>query len=371
MKPHDAVVKKLQEAIRPLNGEIRLLGRVADPIIGNSSSKEIFFFIPDLHLVSRERQERFGRYGFNHDKSKVLLRILEKLHALRKRWDAGVKNKLVTVTLGDFYDLWREFPGAAHPEEVDDDEFGELRDLLYRGSLRNKPCLKSTMLLGNHDTKRGIPLQEIPYQLKAFNRSSQGKPFLFTTHGDAFDQLEALPDAFQEFVVYFIGKLTPINKYTISGWGQTAGRNNKPLSQMNHAINDGKYSLEPLDGAVKVQPEKPLPKIMARVAAQPGSMKHDHFNNYYKAVKSAARQYPSAEKLRVVVVGHSHHARMELCRPMDGGRPLLLIDVGAWIENCEYPLAEGGWADDEPNAQLAVIHGNDARLYQISIPAAS
>jgi hypothetical protein len=48
----------------------------------------------------------------------------------------------------------------------------------------------------------------------------------------------------------------------------------------------------------------------------------------------------------------------------DPARPLLLIDAGAWIESCSYGLEEGG-AVTEPNAQLAVIHGNDARVYQV------
>jgi hypothetical protein len=46
----------------------------------------------------------------------------------------------------------------------------------------------------------------------------------------------------------------------------------------------------------------------------------------------------------------------------------VLMDIGAWIERCTYPLAEGGVVS-EPSAQLGVIHGNDARIYQIRIPA--
>lgn len=367
MSPHDQIVKAFMEVLRPMRGRIRLLGRVSDSVIGNSSRKEVFFFIPDVHLVSPHRQERFGDYGFNHADSELLTKLLKKLAALKRRWDATGRNKLVTVCLGDFFDMWREFPGAAHPEEIDDDEFGDLRDLLYRGVHRNRPCLKATMLLGNHDTKRGAPLQEISYQLKAFNRSNRNTPFLFATHGDAFDQLETLPDAFQEFVVYFIGKLTPINKYTITNWGKMAAKNNKPLSRLDKAINKEKYLLEPQEGAVVVEPEKPLPRMVARVGRRPSDMGYERFGDFYKAVKEAARQYPTADKLRVVAVGHSHHARMDLCRPEDGGRPLLVLDAGAWIENCEYPTAEAGDRIVEPCAQLAVIHGNDARLYQISL----
>jgi hypothetical protein len=47
---------------------------------------------------------------------------------------------------------------------------------------------------------------------------------------------------------------------------------------------------------------------------------------------------------------------------------MLLMDVGAWIENCTYPLAENGIVVTELSAQLGVIHGNDVRIYQIRLP---
>jgi hypothetical protein len=58
---------------------------------------------------------------------------------------------------------------------------------------------------------------------------------------------------------------------------------------------------------------------------------------------------------------------MILCEPPAEGRPMLLIDSGAWIEKCAYLLDEGGRVKEEPGGQLAVIHGNDARLYQIRL----
>jgi len=367
MSAHDDVVTAILEVLHPVGGKIRLLGRVSDPVIGSDARKEVFFFVPDLHLVSEARQERFGEYGFNHAESGLLTRILRKMAALRERWDARGDLKLVTVSLGDFFDLWREFPTTARPEEIGDGEHGDLRDLLYRGIYRGKPCLKATMLLGNHDTKRGTPLEEVRFQLKAFNRSRRGTPFLFATHGDAFDQLEALPDFLQEFVVYFLGKLTPVNKYTLSDWGKMTSRTNKPLGKLNHAITTEQHDLDFGDGAVAVAPGRALPRLKVREGTAPDDLGHPHFAEYYDAVRAAAEQFPSAQNLRVVVTGHTHRARMDLCRPADGGRPLLLMDVGSWIETCEYPTPDQGTIV-EPCAQLAVIHRNDARLYQMSVP---
>ena len=42
------------------------------------------------------------------------------------------------------------------------------------------------------------------------------------------------------------------------------------------------------------------------------------------------------------------------------------MDVGAWIEQCTYPL-DAGETVTEPSAQLGVIHGNDVRLYQMRV----
>src|SRR5512143_2222534 len=60
MSLHDEIIASMLGILAPLNGEIRLLGRVNDPLLSNPSEKEAFFFIPDLHLISPERQSRFG-----------------------------------------------------------------------------------------------------------------------------------------------------------------------------------------------------------------------------------------------------------------------------------------------------------------------
>ncbi|HEX9794422.1 MAG TPA: hypothetical protein VGC54_10605 [Planctomycetota bacterium] len=369
MEPHDEIVAALLSVLEPLGGELRLLGRVADPLIGNASAKESYLFVPDLHLISPQRRAAFGAYGFNFEKKKLLARLLEPLARLRETWDVMGQKKLVTIQIGDFFDLWREFGHAAKPEEIDDETHGELRDLLYRGGFRNKPYLKATMLLGNHDTKRGVPLNEIPYTLKAMNRSSSGQPFLFATHGDAFDLMETLmPDWLSEFIVHFLGRLTPVNKYTIESWGKKSAKLNKPLGELKDFIMAPEHALGfEGEGAVKVEVGAALPKILARRTADPKGVTHGRFPDFYQALGDAAIQFPSCRRLRVVVVGHSHHAAMILCRPPGGGRPLLLMDVGSWIEKCSYPL-DGGDVAIEPSAQLGVIHGNDVRLYQVRMP---
>jgi hypothetical protein len=60
--PHDEIARAILEVITPHGGELRLLGRLADPVIENASEREIFFFVPDLHMLSPERTKKFGAY---------------------------------------------------------------------------------------------------------------------------------------------------------------------------------------------------------------------------------------------------------------------------------------------------------------------
>ena len=367
INPHDEIVSSLLEVLDPLKGEIRLLGRVSDPVIGNPSEREVFFLIPDLHLLSPQRRQRF-KYGFNHSESGLLAGLLERMATLRDSWEAGRNTKLVTVQLGDFFDLWREFSGSAKPAEIPDDACGDLRDILYRGVDRGGACVKATMLLGNHDTKRSDPLKEISFRYKFFNRPQDEKPFLFGTHGDAFDILETtLPDAIEEFAVYFIGTFVEPNKYPVMEWSKKTAGINKPIGELEEAITGADHNLEASDGAIQVTPEAVLPPFVCQEIRSPGDTANPYFQKLYQSIDIAREKDLPGQHVSVVTMGHTHKASLILCRPRRE-RSMLLMDVGAWIENCTYPLAETGIVVKEPSAQLGVIHGNDVRLYQIRLP---
>jgi hypothetical protein len=150
MSAHDDVLAALLRVLSPRNGELRLLGRLHDPLLGNASDHEVFLLVPDLHLISRAREPSFGAYGFNHGTSDLLAQLLAALAELREAWEDTGAHKLMTVQLGDFFDLWREFGGVARPEQIGDGEWGALRDVLYRGSSAAGPasrrrCAKSAI----------------------------------------------------------------------------------------------------------------------------------------------------------------------------------------------------------------------------------
>ena len=367
MSAHDELAAEVLNVITADRGEIRLLGRINDQLIGNTSDKEVFVFVPDLHLLSPARRADFGAYGFNHEDSELLARIATALANLKRQWATAHTYDLIAIQVGDFFDLWREFPGDFDPNAIPDDAHGALRDALYRGVFRGKPCLEATILLGNHDTKGGVTLPDVGFFLKAFNRSPT--PFLFATHGDAFDIVERLaPDRIQEFIVYGCGEHTPANIYPVDQWGRQAEATNKPANEMQDSIVASQHDLTAVAGAVTVSMNVPLPERFAQIVASPDEVDHRYFKEFYGAIGDAAEQYAGARRIRVVVIGHTHQAAMILCEPPGGGRPMLFIDSGAWIEKCTY-LIEEGHRVTEPSAQLVVIHGNDARLYQIRAPS--
>ena len=112
MTPHDEVLSALLDT-PGLRLEIRLLGRVADPLIGNASDREVFLFVPDLHVVTAERARAYGQYGFNHAEQRVLARLLQRLARLREEWRQAGTHQLLTTQVGDFFDLWRQFVAEA------------------------------------------------------------------------------------------------------------------------------------------------------------------------------------------------------------------------------------------------------------------
>jgi len=357
------------DVLSPEHMEIRLIARVANQVIGNASESEVFFFIPDLHLISPQRQQYFGNYGFNYAAKRILEKVLLRMAILKDEMEDNDGCKLITIQLGDFFDMWRENPGSKGSDAVGDDTYGGLRDILYRNNYRMGSCLKATIILGNHDTDLGEPLREINFQFKAFNRTANDTPFLFVTHGDAFDILEAVvPEPIKEFAVKFAGKSTPVNPYSVGTWGKWAAKINKPLSDLKSAITEAEHVINLGAGASVVTPGKDLPPRLCQYISKVDDADNDYFKKIYNALEIAGNEGLAGGHVKAVVMGHTHKASMTLCEPADKGRPLLLMDVGAWIEKCKYPLKETGTViAPEPSAQLGVIHGNDARIYQIRV----
>lgn len=374
--PHEDIVACLLTALEPLNGEVRLLGRVCDPLINNGSDREAYLFIPDLHLLTPDRQADYD-YGFNYSETdpgfkagELLARLLSGLCGLKSDWAARGDRELITIQLGDFFDLWREFPGDMDQSQIGSSH-GAILDLLYRAPyVGGDRCLDAVMLLGNHDTRKGEFLRGIQFSLNYFNGAANGQPFLFANHGDAFDLVERLPEGLKEFAVNYLSGLKGGGDYNVGEWSDAAQQYNQ-TRDFTQAIAGSEHDLSGSNLAVRRMPDGVLPDHFCEELESVDDAPQHFFGKYYGAIDEAVEKQLIGQHVRVVVMGHTHMAKMLLYRPA-GGRPMLLMDVGAWIEKCWYPFEENGATQNvppEPGAQLGVIHGDDARIYQIHLPA--
>jgi hypothetical protein len=64
--------------------------------------------------------------------------------------------------------------------------------------------------------------------------------------------------------------------------------------------------------------------------------------------------------LKMAVIGHTHQARIAVHDT--GDEFFALMDCGAWIENC----CTADDATPRPNAQIAALGANEARIYQLA-----
>jgi UDP-2,3-diacylglucosamine pyrophosphatase LpxH len=85
---------------------------------------------------------------------------------------------------------------------------------------------------------------------------------------------------------------------------------------------------------------------------------HEFLDLAYEQAQQANAEH--GLNLKTVVIGHTHHARIAVRE--DNGDLFTLIDCGAWIENCSV---DGSSDNMMPNAQIAALCGNEARIYQL------
>jgi len=182
-----------------------------------------------------------------------------------------------------------------------------------------------------------------------------------------FDFIEKFPTFIKSLMVNIVGALTPLKTYPV---GVDMTRINKPLKDLTAAITEPDHTLSAL-GAPRVTGGEKLPRylcnIVTNLKSQP--LPHKYLGRVHEMIEMARREDLTGSNVRIVAIGHTHQAKMAFYAPETEEPPILLMDVGAWIENCTYPRDEDGQFVTEPSAQIGVIHANDARLYQIYVPS--
>jgi len=342
---HDRLLATLQSVAR-----VKLVASLRDERLGFANAKDLRIFIPDIHLISERRRIRGGfKYATNH--TDLLNSVVLALNQLKA--DAADDEVVEVYQLGDFLDLWRESDGADDQVDVASPIKDDHEDLV--AALMDR-ALRTRFLLGNHD----FDLYRWP-DYTAWERryylpdNNAGVPSVVLLHGDIFDWVESLPDAIQDVFVYlFAPDVTAVDH-----------RLGSMIELIRQSHGDRKYrnyiQAEQASTIGLVQ-ENVVDEVPARWNVQtPGASPAQNLlflDSAYECCKKANEQYKM--NLKAAVIGHTHHARIAVREDADEGF-FALIDCGAWIENC---IADGE-TSPSPNAQIAALCGNEARIYQL------
>lgn len=343
-KPHDILLDRLDAALR-----VRLVARLNDPVAtGNTDERYLHVFVPDLHLVSAAQRPNY-RYGFDwrEEFGAVTTALLETRSTL---WEQG--HRMTVTQLGDFVDLWRESGNDPLGVQAILESFPDIRDRFLRVA---EDSVGPRLLLGNHDLEarrsrnfsRARMVQYLP---------GAGKTLL-AMHGDSFDFFEiVVPDEVAAFVLQTFGRLAQPKTYPMA---TLRTLRDKKTPQIQLAKIQGDATFPRLGDVQGILPNRF--NVIDVTRAQERRAAHRLLPNAVRAARQLRTQVerdhrPIAPHLKVMVIGHSHQARLIVDQRAD----LVLMDCGAWIENYQI-----GRQRKRPNRQLGVICGADLRIYQV------
>jgi len=330
--------------------KVRLVAALRDDRLGFPNDKDLRIFIPDIHLIS-EKRRREGNFIYASNYTDLLTTVARKLADLKAQ--AAANETIAVYQLGDFLDMWREASGADDQLDVAariKDDHEELVLALLDDNLN------AQFLLGNHD----FDLYRWP-DYTAWNRryylpdTSNAPPSVILLHGDIFDWVELLPDKIQDVFVFLFAPRVQPNEHNLGKMRDLVVQSHGSRSYRSYIQNSEPATL----GAVQTGEPDTIPgRWNIQTAGSSPAQNLKFLESAYKCCAKANVDYDM--DLRVAVIGHTHHARIAT-RETDAGGLFTLIDCGAWIENC---IADGD-ANPMPNAQVAALCANEARIYQL------
>jgi UDP-2,3-diacylglucosamine pyrophosphatase LpxH len=355
---HDTFLEGLKEI---QDTEVLLVSRLKDERLQYSFPDEVRVFIPDLHLVTDETAKTF-KYTTNS--LQTLERLIKYLIAFQKKQEQENKRVLV-YQLGDLIDLYREGNTKWTSKHLNKWRgaiqfiIEERHNIIF--PLLNE--LNATILMGNHD-----------------NILNKFDPFLSAKYSDYFPGTERSCVAlhghlFSEFEVNtpdWIKRLGVLSVF---------GRTKKPSIHGLDIMTKPSFDELVKDGLKKDEKEsfKVSNKNLDLIAAgsEMLSEKEEHSRRYNVKRKGAddvdghdlkflddAKKFFLEESeidIRLVILGHSHHARIAIDET--DGNFFALADCGAWTVNCSAKINNEGKKIKMPNMQLGVLSDNDMRIY--------
>jgi UDP-2,3-diacylglucosamine pyrophosphatase LpxH len=347
---------RLLEALRGV-AKVSLVASYRDARLNFAGENSIHIFLPDMHLCSAARAAAY-RYRTNYEPvgggpagsgGDLLLRVVGALTDVKTK-AAATGQRAVVYQVGDYLDLWRESPAPDCTEAV---ALEIKKDHAALVNALESDALETLFLLGNHDFDlcqwHDYAAWDRRYYIPGGNDAS-----ILAMHGDYFDWLERVPEAVKDFAVYYFA---PDKQPDANVLGKM-----KDLSYKTHAGRDYTGYLQLAEPAI-------VGTALSSDAAVPDSYNVQTLDTPGAGVQflqsaqqecaKANRQYETA--MRVAVIGHTHHARIATATSPDG-EPFVLVDCGAWIEECR----ETAGASVQPNAQIAALSNNDVRIYQLA-----
>ena len=349
---------------------VQLVARLKDERLGHPAVHGIRVFIPDVHLLSTEREKEF-KYTTNH--VNILTDVAGELVTF-KQSATGTGVPVTVYQLGDFVDLWRQFPkylnldkaaeqGEMHYQKVLEDHITLSRRLFG-------PELGTRRVLGNHDFNTHYLASctgaELVYY---FPYDPASYPVAVALHGDIFDSFQrSFSHRVQHRATYRFGPMVKQVVYDLVG----------VPAKIIGALGEKEHKDRPLAQPASLGKSGDI-KNKATLAEE--ILAASRFNvkaaGDLNVPKGLFELLPEAEQftgmvndqtgwdLRFVVIGHTHRARIVLDErsEKDGGTKrgfFALVDCGAWLEE--------GYLDGKvvPNAQIGVLYDNDVRIYQLS-----
>jgi UDP-2,3-diacylglucosamine pyrophosphatase LpxH len=159
-------------------------------------------------------------------------------------------------------------------------------------------------------------------------------------HGDVFDWVEFLPDAFNRFFVYYFSPLS-----------SAADHDLKHVKAVIDRANAKQDFSKQICGTL------PLGSLRDVTATSSHNLSSHAFLDKARAAAKMA-SHTAGLDLRFMVIGHTHQARIAVRDDADGF--FALVDCGAWIE-------KGRDANGQtfPNQQITVLSENEFRIYQL------
>jgi UDP-2,3-diacylglucosamine pyrophosphatase LpxH len=340
------VHQRLLHALQSV-ANVRLVAALRDERLGLPFESDLRIFIPDVHLISDQRRIQGGfRYASNH--TGLLTRVAGALKDLTNQRRDG--ETITTYQIGDLFDLWRESSGVDTQLDV------AARIKLDHEDLIHALCdagLNIQFMLGNHD----FDLYRWPNYAGWARRYyfPRQAPSVLLLHGDIYDWIERLPDGIQDLIVFLFAPHAPSSEYEL-------GKMHDEVRKV-HAGKRYRAFLQNADpaplGATRSTDDS-IPQrwnVQQEGTAPAANLKF--LDTAYASCRKANADYQL--NLKVAVIGHTHHARIAV-KETPEGELFTLIDCGAWIEEC---IAEGDTAP-APNAQIAALSANEARIYQLS-----